>query len=224
MNRRATTFIRLLGQATSATLGYGRLYNWYAVNAANFAPTDWGLPTVAQMNTLITNAGGTSYAGGTLKSRSLNHWTAPVSYYDPDYGFELYGAGDRNGTSGLFSSINNMTRIGAYAPYTAWPELYVSSSSTLVYNLVVTSGVYKTQGISIRLIYNGTGTPSSTLTDYDGNVYDVVNIGTQYWTKQNWKCTHLNDGTDIPEVTDNTAWAGLTTGSWCYYNNDSGNL
>jgi uncharacterized protein (TIGR02145 family) len=28
------------------------------------------------------------------------------------------------------------------------------------------------------------------------------------------------DGTPIPEVTDSTTWEHLTTGAWCYYNND----
>jgi uncharacterized protein (TIGR02145 family) len=28
------------------------------------------------------------------------------------------------------------------------------------------------------------------------------------------------DGTPIPQVTDNTEWQNLTTGAWCYYNND----
>jgi uncharacterized protein (TIGR02145 family) len=31
------------------------------------------------------------------------------------------------------------------------------------------------------------------------------------------------DGTPIPEVTDPTAWAGLTTGAWCYYANNTAN-
>lgn len=29
------------------------------------------------------------------------------------------------------------------------------------------------------------------------------------------------DGTQIPQVTDATEWANLTTGAWCYYNNDT---
>jgi uncharacterized protein (TIGR02145 family) len=29
------------------------------------------------------------------------------------------------------------------------------------------------------------------------------------------------NGDPIPKVTSNTAWAGLTTGAYCYYNNDS---
>ena len=29
-----------------------------------------------------------------------------------------------------------------------------------------------------------------------------------------------SDGTPIPQVTDATEWANLTTGAWCYYQND----
>jgi uncharacterized protein (TIGR02145 family) len=28
------------------------------------------------------------------------------------------------------------------------------------------------------------------------------------------------DGTEIPQVTDPTQWSNLTTGAWCYYDND----
>ena len=31
------------------------------------------------------------------------------------------------------------------------------------------------------------------------------------------------DGTPIPEVTDNTEWGSLTTGAWCYYDNNPTN-
>ena len=30
-----------------------------------------------------------------------------------------------------------------------------------------------------------------------------------------------SDGTPIPQVTDPTQWANLTTGAWCYYNNNN---
>ena len=45
---------------------------------------------------------------------------------------------------------------------------------------------------------------------------------------QNWSVINLNsstysDGTLIPEVTNPAAWAALTTGAWCYYNNDPAN-
>ena len=59
-----------------------------------------------------------------------------------------------------------------------------------------------------------------TLVDIDGNSYDTVVIGTQEWTVQNFKCTRLNDGTAIPEVTDNFAWDALVTPGRCWYLND----
>ena len=48
-----------------------------------------------------------------------------------------------------------------------------------------------------------------------------VTIGTQIWTTRNLDVTTYSDGTPIPEVTDPTQWAALTTGAWCYYNNDA---
>jgi uncharacterized protein (TIGR02145 family) len=50
-----------------------------------------------------------------------------------------------------------------------------------------------------------------------------VTIGTQVWTNKNLDVTTYRDGTPIPQVTDPTAWANLTTGAWCYYNNDPAN-
>lgn len=50
-----------------------------------------------------------------------------------------------------------------------------------------------------------------------------VTIGTQIWTTKNLDVATYSDGTVIPEVTDPTQWIGLTTGAWCYYNNDAKN-
>jgi uncharacterized protein (TIGR02145 family) len=48
-----------------------------------------------------------------------------------------------------------------------------------------------------------------------------VTIGTQVWTTNNLDVTTYSDGTVIPEVSDPTQWSNLTTGAWCYYNNNS---
>jgi uncharacterized protein (TIGR02145 family) len=50
-----------------------------------------------------------------------------------------------------------------------------------------------------------------------------VAIGTQVWQSTNLDVIIYRDGTPIPQVTDSTVWANLTTGAWCYYNNDPGN-
>ena len=63
-------------------------------------------------------------------------------------------------------------------------------------------------------------TPGGGVIDIDGNRYNSVIIGTQEWMKENLNVSKYSDGTIIPQVTDPTAWANLTTGAWCYYNND----
>jgi uncharacterized protein (TIGR02145 family) len=63
---------------------------------------------------------------------------------------------------------------------------------------------------------------SPTITDIDGNVYNTVTIGTQVWMKENLKVTKYRNGDSIPNVTWGQ-WQALTTGAWCYYNNDISN-
>ena len=53
--------------------------------------------------------------------------------------------------------------------------------------------------------------------------YPSVLIGAQYWMEKNLEVTTYRNGDPIPYVTDATAWAALTTGAWCYYNNDPSN-
>ena len=50
-----------------------------------------------------------------------------------------------------------------------------------------------------------------------------VTICTQVWATKNLDVTTYSDGTVIPQVTDPSAWANLTTGAWCYSNNDPAN-
>ena len=57
------------------------------------------------------------------------------------------------------------------------------------------------------------------LTTQTISAQEVV-IGTQTWTTKNLDVSTYSDGTVIPQVTDPTEWANLTTGAWCYYNND----
>jgi uncharacterized protein (TIGR02145 family) len=64
---------------------------------------------------------------------------------------------------------------------------------------------------------------SNELTLTTNSIIPQVAIGTQTWTIQNLDVTTYRDGTLIPQVTDPTQWFNLTTGAWCYYNNDIAN-
>jgi len=61
---------------------------------------------------------------------------------------------------------------------------------------------------------------SVTVKDIDGNVYNTVVIGTQVWMKENLKTTKYNDGSLIPNLTNNRDWSDDTIGAYCWYNND----
>ena len=47
-----------------------------------------------------------------------------------------------------------------------------------------------------------------------------VNINGQIWTSCNLNVDRYRNGDLIPEVTNATTWNTLTTGAWCWYNND----
>jgi uncharacterized protein (TIGR02145 family) len=70
--------------------------------------------------------------------------------------------------------------------------------------------------ITVNPAAGGTGT----VTDQNGNTYDYLTYGDQVWTVDNAEVVTYRDGTSIPQVTANTEWGSLTTGAWCYYNND----
>jgi uncharacterized protein (TIGR02145 family) len=46
---------------------------------------------------------------------------------------------------------------------------------------------------------------------------------TENWAFENFDGTTFRNGDPIPEVTNPTTWAALTTPAWCYYNNTSTN-
>ncbi len=64
---------------------------------------------------------------------------------------------------------------------------------------------------------------SNVVSDIDGNVYQTVQIGDRLWMAENLKVTHYRNGDPIPKVTNDSQWTGLSSGAYCYYDNDPDN-
>lgn len=58
--------------------------------------------------------------------------------------------------------------------------------------------------------------------DIEGNIYYIINIGNQVWMAENLRTTMFNDGTLIPNVTDDITWETINTPAYCWYNNNPG--
>lgn len=52
---------------------------------------------------------------------------------------------------------------------------------------------------------------------------EVVTVGTQVWSAKSLNVDKYRNGDEIPQVQDRTQWENLTTGAWCYYENNSAN-
>jgi len=66
-------------------------------------------------------------------------------------------------------------------------------------------------------------TKFETTTDREGNVYRFTKIGTQTWMADNLRTTIFNDGSPIPNKTEDRDWSresGTTSPAYCWYNND----
>jgi uncharacterized protein (TIGR02145 family) len=110
-----------------------------------------------------------------------------------------------NPTIALTTKTNNGTGTGAFTS-----SIIGLNANTRYY---VRSYATNSTGISY-------GAQQTFTTDSAGVLPRVI-IGTQVWTSQNLSVASYRNGDIIPQVTNATDWAALTTGAWCWYNNDS---
>ena len=172
------------------------------------------LATIATIQaTDITKNKATS--GGTITDQGSGTILAKgVCWNTGDYAPTIADSKTTDGTGpGVFTSIIDNLAAGTRYLYRA----YAINHAGTAYGDVFFFNTYNSDAIQ----------------DVDGNYYNVVTIGpqvrkteyfksadSQIWIAENLKTTKFNDGTDIPNITDNTAWADLTTPGYCWYNND----
>ena len=217
--------------------GYGALYNWYAVDesvAYGGFIEGFTVPTSDQWTELTDHLGGDT--GGKLKSVRTDHDIAP-SDIAPRWDSPNEGATDEVNFGALPGGYRFPTGGSAYLGRRGryWSSSVFQTSGVYwgfdsLYSNVDFDSYNKGVGFSVRCVRIASlttvetalsdGTFLAPVQDYDGNWYEVVKIGTQAWLAQNLRTTHYTDGTPIPNITDNTEWEELTTGAYCWYDND----
>ncbi|MEY2739456.1 MAG: hypothetical protein RL259_1365 [Bacteroidota bacterium] len=121
-----------------------------------------------------------------------------------------------NPTIALTTKTNDGSGIGSF----------ISNLTGLTINTIYYARAYATNSVGTAYgneVSFTTGGPGQNVSDTDGNIYQTVIICNQTFTKSNLNVSKYNDGTPIPQATNSTQWANLTTGAWCYYNFDPAN-
>ena len=80
-----------------------------------------------------------------------------------------------------------------------------------------------TEVLAIILLSAGCSGQPQKVVDRDGNSYAAVQLGSMIWTGKNLDVAHYRNGDPVPEVKDPKEWAILTTGAWCYNDNNQEN-
>jgi uncharacterized protein (TIGR02145 family) len=199
---------------------YGGLYTIAQVNTPGFCPYGYHVPTEAEWMQLINYIGGLAVAGGHLKEAGITRWNNPNTDADNTSGFTAVGGGIYY--SGSFYSLKELGNLWCKDAF-----IFIEKSSGAVQVVSLTDYLIQTYtsmnySIGVRLIRNWAAIIPPVV-DVDGNVYTYVTIGTQQWLVENLKTTKYADGTPIPNLTVDGAWAADTNGAYCWYNNDIAN-
>ncbi len=95
-------------------------------------------------------------------------------------------------------------------PYHVYQEPGKYTVGLVVTNQYGSDTLVASNYISTRKIY-----------DFDGNAYDGVRIGSQYWLRQNLRATHTTTGIYIPLVASASSWLSTNYAAHCWYSSDS---
>lgn len=131
---------------------YGKLYNWYAVQAiAANPPQGWRVPTEADWTKLATYLGGASVAGGKMKKDGSIYFAAPNTGATNESGLSLIGSGFRTEIGGFSEFLQSS---GFSFSDSDNKRVYVYYTSNMITVGSIATDTLKKRGYSLRLIRN----------------------------------------------------------------------
>ena len=144
----------------------------------------------------------------------------------------IIGDMETNGYTPIQSSLSkNAPKHTTNNPFTLGDQMeyvgFAIINGTEVESQHITQGQNASQTFTLQFFESG-GTPqdgqpcpgAATITDYDGNVYNTVQIGNQCWMKENLRATHYANGTSIT-LGNSTS---TTTGYYYYPDDNASNV
>jgi uncharacterized protein (TIGR02145 family) len=194
-------------------LAQGTTYHYKvkAISAGGSAEgTDQTFITGQPPTATTTNATAVSSTGATLNGTvNANNLSTTVTFE--------YGTTTSYGTTvnASQSPVSGNTSIGVSAVITG-----LSPSTIYHFRVKCNSTGGAIDGNDQTFITSATLT---TVTDYDGNIYNAVQIGTQVWMQSNLKAARFNNGIYVPNLTYGGDWGGSSSAACCDYNNSPTN-
>ncbi len=179
-------------------------YALYANTAGSTSSNNTGLISPTITTNPVTNITGTSaFFSATISNVNTNQLSTRAGFVYSINPNPIYDFASSNSSNdlGVNLSSNTFTFDSAFQ---GWPiflpnVLYYTRAFVFTENNTIAYGnevTFTTQNVPASL-------PS-------------VTIGTQVWQNTNLNVFNYRDGTPIPQVTDPTQWANLTTGAWCF--------
>jgi uncharacterized protein (TIGR02145 family) len=148
--------------------GYGKLYNWYAVNdPRGLAPVGYHIPSDAEFTTLTNYLGGEATSGSALKETGRCHWGPTNSDSTNSSGLGLVGSGMRSRAPlptdpFMDSNLLSFSTLWSSDVDALFPALGIVRYVRVNEIYVVNYFYPKTYGFSVRLIKDTEPTTTTT--------------------------------------------------------------
>ena len=203
----------------TANIGQG------TVVSGTFASINWGSGSKF-MQVEMDAAGGTSYTDmGTQQMQSVPYALNAANGNFNKTGNDISNANSGNVGIGTTSpAISALLEVSSSSKGFLPPRMTYSQRDAIsnpVMGLIIcctncaaTGEIQMFNGSSWTNIVGGTTSTAGIIT------ITPTSCG-QTWMLKNLNVDRYRNGDPIPKVTDPTIWASLTTGAYCYYNNDS---